>query len=231
MTATRRPDDEDTGRYFRAVEEHFVRLRGTPLVLSPGDWHLAASWYERGIPLALVLRAITAVFETAAARQRGRRVHSLAYCRHAVEEAYVLHLAAMVGQAETASSPSLPRRRLGEKVEAWSRRAAEWPTELLAEARAALDRVREIVGALEGGELSPEAAEKLLAGQERVLLDLAQRALDPRILEDLRTSCDRRLADYRQRMEMEVYARTRRRALDGALRRRLEVPRLSLLLN
>ena len=92
MTGAGTPQPGETDRYFRAVEDHFIRLRGAPLVLSPDDWHLADTWLERRIPLPEVLRAISEVFESARARGRRKPVLSLAYCRHAVEEAYALHL-------------------------------------------------------------------------------------------------------------------------------------------
>src|SRR5260370_31817442 len=51
------PDGFEDHAYFLAIEDHFVRLRGAPLLLSPADWHAARRWHQQGIPLELVRRA------------------------------------------------------------------------------------------------------------------------------------------------------------------------------
>ncbi len=69
--------------YFRAVEDHFCRLRGTPFLFSPKDFAYLRRWWQEGIPLSAVLLALGEVF--AKKRERGEGpVSSLAYCRHAV---------------------------------------------------------------------------------------------------------------------------------------------------
>jgi hypothetical protein len=220
----------ETDRYFRAVEDHFVRLRGAPLVLSPDDWHLAATWLERRIPLPVVLRAISQVFETARARGRRKPVLSLAYCRHAVEEAHAAHLESAVGEARAEATPAR-HRPLRERVTEWRERAEAWGEEARLEGLDMLDQVLEVVAGLEDGGCSAESAERQLAELEHGLLVAAARSFPTPEQEELVTGCERRLADYRDRMSPEIYARTRQRALEGELRRRLRLPRLSLLMD
>src|SRR5260370_40504073 len=62
------PDGFEDHAYFLAIEDHFVRLRGAPLLLSPADWHAARRWHQQGIPLELVRRAL----EGGVPRRRGR---------------------------------------------------------------------------------------------------------------------------------------------------------------
>jgi hypothetical protein len=230
MTASGTPHPGETDRYFRAVEEHFVRLRGAPLVLSPDDWHLAATWLERRIPLPVVLRAMSEVFETARARGRRKPVLSLSYCRHAVEEAHAAHLESAVGEAR-AGSASSRRRPLRERVVDWRERAESWGAEPRRDGMEMLDAVLAVVSDLDDGRCSADAAEKRLAELERGLLEAAARAFPQAERDDLMAGCEGRLAEYRDRMSPEVYARTRQRALEGELRRRLALPRLSLLMD
>jgi hypothetical protein len=230
MIGARASQPGEANRYFRSVEDHFVRLRGAPLVLSPDDWHLAASWLERRIPLQVVLRAISEVFETARTRKRRRPVLSLSYCRHAVEEAYVLHLQSAVGEAR--AEPGRARRRpLVERLAEWERLTDTWGPEARLEGLELLEKAEEVLAGLEAGRCGAESAETRLSELEHGLLDVAARSLPPSEHDHLVAECERRLADYRDRMTAEVYARTRQRALAGELRRRLGLPRLSLLID
>jgi hypothetical protein len=84
---------------------------------------------------------------------------------------------------------------------------------------------------LEAGRCAAEAAETRLAELERNLLQAAARSI-PRVERDqLVAACEQRLAAYRERMSGDVYERTRQRAVEGELRRRLGLPRLSLLMD
>ncbi len=75
------PDD-----YFAEIESHFAYRRGTPFLFSGKDWALLKSWHEENIPLAVVLEAIDACFDSREKSERKGVVSSLSYCRHAVIE-------------------------------------------------------------------------------------------------------------------------------------------------
>ena len=80
------PDDLD---YFRRIEEAFIRLRGSPLLLTPADWKTAMRWRELGMSAHFVVGALEEVF--ARRRERGaeeRKVNSLRYCARQVEKAW-----------------------------------------------------------------------------------------------------------------------------------------------
>lgn len=70
--------------YFTEIESHFALRRGTPFVLNAKDWALMKEWAETGIPLAIVIEAIDAVFDKREAE--GRKVNALSYVKHAVKE-------------------------------------------------------------------------------------------------------------------------------------------------
>ncbi len=74
--------------YFRAIEETFIGLRGTPFLLSPADWQQAKQWHRQGIPLELVLATLEALFRTRSESGKKGKVQSLRYCASAVEEAW-----------------------------------------------------------------------------------------------------------------------------------------------
>ncbi len=48
--------------YFRMIEETFIRLRGSPLLLSPADYQVAKSWFEADIPLDVVCKTLEKLF-------------------------------------------------------------------------------------------------------------------------------------------------------------------------
>jgi hypothetical protein len=216
--------------YFATIEEEFVRLRGAPLVLSPADWHLAATWHRQGIPLSVVLAAIHQVMETAASRGRRRPVLSLSYCRHEVEAEFdrFLEAAAGDGQRDPIAQGPTPAQRLERKAQRLERCCREYP-EMGEAAAAAVAELRRAAAELEAGGIRPEEMEQRLMAQERALLDRLESGLPAAERDSLQHTCEERLEPYRSRMAEEAYRSTLRHACDAALRRRFKMPRLSLL--
>lgn len=95
--------------YFLEIESHFAQRRGTPFILSAKDWVLMKKWSEDGIPLPVVLEAIDSVFDKQEAK--GKKVNSLAYCKHAVKEMWDERKELQVG-AEGLSPEESPQARL-----------------------------------------------------------------------------------------------------------------------
>lgn len=73
--------------YFSIIAEHFLALRGAPLFVSSADFQLLDSWRRTGIPAAVILDALGAVFSRRANRGERGSV-GLRYCAPAVEEAW-----------------------------------------------------------------------------------------------------------------------------------------------
>ena len=48
---------ENYFNYFTEIEEHYLRRRGTHLLLSTLDWALIETWKSAGVPLEAVLCA------------------------------------------------------------------------------------------------------------------------------------------------------------------------------
>jgi len=89
------PDD-----YFAEIEALFARRRGTPFIVNAKDWALMKRWYEDGVPLAVALEAIDAVFDRFDAKQR--KVNGLSFCKHAVKELWADRRALQAGAQESA---------------------------------------------------------------------------------------------------------------------------------
>src|SRR5258708_17417068 len=71
--------------YFTEIEEHYLRRRGTHLLLSTLDWALIETWKSAGVPLEAVLRGVDDSFDKYDQRpSKSKKVNSLAYCSQAV---------------------------------------------------------------------------------------------------------------------------------------------------
>ena len=201
---------DESQRYFRAIEEAFIRLRGAPLLLSPEDWRQADEWRRRGVPLELVLATLEQVFARRVERAAGGRIQSLRYCASAVEAAW----------EEVEALTAGGRRREPEAVDVAARLTALATS--LPPGQAELARR---VGALAGPTSEVERAlaaldEEMMAA---VLDDLAgeeRRALEGRTAAAL--------AALAGRIEADELAEARNRLLRQALRRARRLPVLSL---
>ncbi len=232
MTPGETGDQGQDKNYFVAIEEQFSRMRGAPLVLSPADWHLAASWQERNIPLPVVSRAIQEVLENAAARGRRKPVVSLSYCRHEVEAEFSRYLEAMAGsgsQEDNGEQTPPLWQRLIRKADRLTRTAAGWPEPVREPTALAITALQAAAHDLKAGGVDPAVLEERLARHERTLLDCLETCLSTVEKDALHARCNKRLAPYRQRMSDEVFQRTLRHGLDTDLRRHFKLPRLSLL--
>ena len=206
--------------YFLAIEEHFVRLRGAPLLLSPADWQVARRWHRQGIPLELVRRALEEVF--ARRRERGAkgRISSLRYCAPAVEAAWTerSELAAPGGRVEA------------EAFDAASRLAA-LAAALPAEGGPGgpgVAGLRTELAALAGSGLDPQAIEERLAELDRRTLDGALAALGAAERAALDATLDKAMGAVAGRLAAAEIERARGRLARQVLRERLGVPMLSL---
>ncbi len=200
--------------YFQAIEERFIRLRGAPLLLSPADWQLARKWHEAGVPLALVLETLDRVFARRAERGAARgKVQGLRYCAPAVE-------AAWQAQAElqaTGARVSPPALDLMARLEILASAIRDLPLETATLA----DRIAALKG-------EPEAVERALVDFDRELLSLATRELDEKALEEIGEEVEASLSRVRSRLAEDETGKVRDRLLRELVRRRWNLPVLSL---
>lgn len=210
-TADRSAEDQT---YFQRIEETFIRLRGAPLLLSPADWRVAQGWRQQGVPLALVLATLEEVFAARAARGGRGRVNSLRYVAPAVEAAWeqARELQASSAAVEPAASLSTEERlaRLADALPKTLPRRVRWG-----------DAIRSLGGA-------PEAVEARLAEIEAELHEALRAGLDTITVAELDREVDEAVSRAGARVAPEERHGLRRRLEGRALRRRFDLPVLSL---
>lgn len=226
--------------YFDQIESRFARLRGTPLLLSPKDWALVASWRQSEIPLRVVLEALEAVF-LARRRPDGegapRAILSLGYCRHAVQDAFdswrEAHLGAPTGESESPGEESQSSREeavgyLRGWVEELLRAESDaaLPELPLQEAAADLQRLAALLEAPDAPSLA-QVEEQLERAEDR-MLDRLLRALPPEVVQEIETSARQELHTLQPRLTQRAYESTLLVHVRGHLRARHHLPRLTL---
>jgi hypothetical protein len=207
--------------YYRAVEDLFARLRGTPFLLTPKDFALLRRWWQEAVPLAAVAAGIAEVFERA--RERGGDpVSSLAYCRHAVQR-HARRLATAAAGVERAAPPldvaAAIARLVAEVRAAAARRHGEAG---IAAALESLANALETVPAT----ATPAAVDELLGRLELAIVEALFAALPPAD----RTAVDAQVSGELAGLDLapEIRARSERALRLRAVREVIGLPRLEL---
>lgn len=214
--------------YVRGIERRFIALRGSGLYLSPRDFALLLDWHERGVPAELVVASIEEVIRASSARSTARSVQSIAYCRHAIEEAWEERRKALIGAAAPYSPPTKGAITADEVV-AHLEAAARALTAAGSAFQSVALKVSEMRRTVaEAPPSSFELLEDELVAIEVRSIDLARATLPPEDLESITHQAEDQIAPFTGRMSAKVRAATVRRAVDAAIRARLNVPRLSL---
>lgn len=213
-------DDEELA-FYRAVEDHFARLRGTAFLFTPKDFALLRQWWREGVPLAAVLTGIGEVM--ARRRERdGDPVSSLSYCRHAVTR-HARRLAS-AGAGASAPAGSLDARAALVACAAAVRAAASSWQHVAAVASGLEDLARAVEGLPGGAE--PAALAEALAGLERTSLEALAAVLPAELARRLEEGSEEGRA--REGLAPEVRDRTRAAVRLKRLRELLQLPRLEL---
>ncbi|HVN75100.1 MAG TPA: hypothetical protein VMT19_02200 [Thermoanaerobaculaceae bacterium] len=214
------PEDDELA-YYRAVEDHFAALRGTPFLFTPKDFSLLRTWWTEGVPLAAVLAGIGEAWE----RRRERSddpISSLSYCRHAVRRHARRLVRAHAGAP--AQAPTVDARRaLGEMAAQVAEAADRWKA-VPAVAAVLRDLERAVASLPPDGE--PGALDETLADLEFGTLAALRCALPPGLRSELESEIDRDLVGLAA--EGDVLERTRRALAIKAARRLVGLPRLEL---
>jgi hypothetical protein len=212
--AAGRGAEGDELRYFQALEEAFIRLRGAPLLLSPADWLVAQRWRAAGIPLDFAIASVAELF--AKRRERGNedRISSLRYCARAVETAW-RRVQDLAGPGRrTGAAPALDTERrvralAGAIPPGWARDGG----------------IPERVLALRGDAAAVESA--LVAIDDQMLASAAAR-LSASETAELDAWVRDRLEPLRSRFDPDEIASAAHRLRSRELRRRASLPLLSL---
>jgi hypothetical protein len=196
--------------YLRAVEGAWSKLSGRAVVLSPREFEMVSRWYRRGVPLAIVLEALT--HQTGRSAGRGRGVRSLTFAGPAVEAAWDAVAGGRVAK------PRAPAVRLGgsDPWASWER--AHGATEH--------EPLRALLGALLERARSGAPAAEIDASLDREL----PAAAPPEVARAVEAAAVSSLSRFRDRMPAGEFERTLLRARADGLRERLGLARLTLAL-
>lgn len=212
-------DETPEQRYFSALELQFARLRGAAVLLSPGDWAVARTWWERGIPIDLVVRTMELLLARRAERDlatpasKSRRINSLRYFGPAVDAAWEeLRALTAPGHVGVPAAIDVPARLAA--------LAGQLPADL--PRRAARARA---LAALAG---APPEVEDALAALDAELLAEALAGLSAEEAEQVDAALAARTRTLAERLPAEEVVRARAQLRERLVRQLRRLPVLSL---
>ena len=233
---------ENYFNYFTEIEEHYLRRRGTHLLLSTLDWALIETWKSAGVPLEAVLRGVDAAFDKYDQRpSKSKKVNSLAYCSQAVLGAAEDMKEAAVGAAGDEKAEREPGFEAA-RIVAFLRENAEKLEKAKLPERAGFacgalaweeaGSLREMAETIErnGEDKIPrlEDLERRLTVLEEKLFALLMAATADDDLVNVRAEADRDIAPYRRKMTASQVEQLHKQYVHKRLLERCGVPRLSL---
>ena len=233
---------ENYFNYFTEIEEHYLRRRGTHLLLSTLDWALIETWKSAGLPLEAVLRGVDDAFDKYDQRpSKSKKVNSLAYCSQAVLAAAEDMKEAAVGatgEEQAQREPGFEAAQIAaflrgnaEKLEkAKLPKHTGFATGALAREEAG--SLREMAEEIErnGNDKLPrlEGLERWLTVLEEKLFAVLMAATPDEDLVNVRTEADWDIAPYRRTMTAPQIEQLHKQYVHKRLLERCGVPRLSL---
>ena len=237
---------EDVGQYCREIEAHLTRVNGGHLVriVGPG-FALVREWYQDGIPLSVVSRAV----EAKAARLgagAARRPLRIEFCEGDVRHGFdgwrravglaVASLPDTTAGAETVDAaderrrPSLPKH-LDRAIDRLGRAAGrlDWPDSLREAAARLLGELTTLrAEALHARGAAREAAVARLTALDAELLAAVRLAATPDLQRQARLDAEQELESFRDRLPAGQWQRSIGASVDRLLRDQMGLPTLEL---
>jgi hypothetical protein len=231
---------ENYFNYFTEIEEHYLRRRGTLLLLSTLDWALIETWKTAGVPLEAVLRGIDDTFDKYNQRpSKSKKINSLAYCSQAVFLAAEDMKEASIGATGSEQSPREPGFETSQITSYMRSNAQKLEEAKLPErgglstpfvARAQAASLREIADQIERSGKLPrlEDLERRLTVLEEKLFALLMAGIPDEELVNVRAEADRDITPYRGSMSAAQVEQLHKQYVHKRLLESCGVPRLSL---
>ncbi len=229
---------ENYFNYFTEIEEHYLRRRGTHLLLSTLDWALIETWKMSGVPLEAVLRGVDDAFDKYDRRpSKSKKVNSLTYCSQAVLAAAEDMKEAAIGATgkeeaepgfEVAQIAGFLRENADKLENAKLPQREGFAASALAREEAAT--LREMAANIESAGKLPRLEDlerRLTVLEEKLFAVLMAAALDDDLV-NIRAEADRDLAPYRRNMTAAQIEQLHRQYVHKRLLEKCGVPRLSL---
>jgi hypothetical protein len=221
------------------VEAHFIRLRGSPLILSPRELERVAGWHREGIPLHVVHRGVDDYFSRRLQRPASRqRAVTLEYCEEFVRRAFEQsrdlavggdpeHPAAEEqGSGELRQGLSILLQRLGRAREKQQGHQAQGLVEALDRAVSAVRDLLDRSGSTAG--LSVGKVEAELEQLDSEVTEVLLLAAGEEAVADIRKACDAEMRETAGTMDRSLYQSTLRRMTIRRLRQSYSIPEISL---
>jgi len=233
---------ENYFNYFTEIEEHYLRRRGTHLLLSTLDWALIETWKSAGLPLEAVLRGVDDAFDKYDQRpSKSKKVNSLAYCSQAVLAAAEAMKEAAVGATGKDEQRDQPEPGFeAAQIAAFLRGNADKIEKAKIPERAGFairalaceeaSSLREIAAAIESSGKLPRLEDlerRLTVLEEKLFAVLMAATLDDDLV-NVRAEADRDIAPYRRNMTAGQVEQLHKQYVHKRLLERCGVPRLSL---
>ncbi len=233
---------ENYFNYFTEIEDHYLRRRGTHLLLSTLDWALIETWKSAGVPLEAVLRGVDDAFDKydqRPSKSKSKKINSLAYCSQAVLAAAEDMKEAAVGATSDENAQPDTGFEAAQIVAFLRGNAEKLEKAKLPEregfstgrlAREEAGSLRELAAAIESGGKLPrlEELERRLTVLEEKLFALLMAATPDEDLVNVRAEADRDLAPYRRNMTAAQIEQLHKQYVQKRVLERCGVPRLSL---
>jgi hypothetical protein len=211
--------------YYAAVEAAFIRRRGTPFLLSPKDFALAKQWRALGVPLAAVERGIDEAFARRQERSAAGRVNALSYCRDAVLVAWERSAETSVGKGSGRHPEPLDSAAALARLKTALEEVSGDRPDLAAPLESALGSLERLTRA---GQPADSTESSLARLDRRLASELYEAMPEPErsaIDAEVRQMVDR----ARIRMDDATAENTARALRRRAVREKLQLPRLTLL--
>jgi hypothetical protein len=219
--------------YFTEIEEHFLRRRGTLLLLSTLDWALIETWKNAGIPIEAVLRGIDATFDKYDRRPvKSRKINGLGYCAQEVLATAEEMKEAAVG---TERAPEHHAAIQTAEIAAFLRKNADLfakapvPEASRALVREQSETLRQLATTVESDPAPhlEDLERRLTVMEEKLFASLLAATPDEAIVE-IRAQADRDLGPYRSKMIAAQIDQLLKQYVNKKLLERHKLPRLSL---
>jgi hypothetical protein len=227
--------------YFLKIEALFAALRGRSILLSPADYQLARTWYDREIPLSCVLRGIRAAFfHKISEGDIEDDILSLNWCRWAVMKEWKEYKSVTL-EGESASQLSAPERT-GDEIDSIMdglifdlnlKRIIENVGE--GDSQRLLNALREILTNIEAarndwqkGSVTVDELEEQLQAIDEAMVREVWECMDAEKREEINSVLNKKLKKYESSLSEVAMERTRVTARISILRHQLRLPRITL---
>ena len=205
-------------QYFREIELHWSLQRGNRIIVSPLEFDSVMEWYEKPVPLKVVLRAIDQFLDRKKKNKR-KRNHLLSHISADVEKLHkefnLLHLGSFDGSSEPESMEIIPG-----KLKSIRRKVRMLQKECLTDIESQLTEL-----------ISEKNLMSFLCYED---LETALQALDQQMMAQIETECSEEQKqllkdELKEFLDEEKDEEFFQKAYNDLLRVHFDLPRISVL--